>query len=65
MIPAEFGWHHTKDIHPVAQLQSYGHSEPAGAQPGVGALPGRQSHRILLKIHKHPPAAPVNLVWIE
>lgn len=50
MVPAEFRWHHAKHIGPVAQLQGYGHGEPAGTQPGVGTPPERQGHHFLLML---------------
>lgn len=65
IVPAEFRRHHTKHIHPVAQLQNYDHGEPAGTQPGVRTLPGRQGHWNLLKkkqktIYKQSTATPLN-----
>lgn len=33
--PAEVRGDHAVDVDPIAQLQGDGHSEPAGAQPGV------------------------------
>lgn len=41
-LPAEIRRHHAIDVDPITQLQGYSHSKPAGAQPGVGTLPGRK-----------------------
>lgn len=38
-LPAEVRGHHPIHVDPIAELQSDGHGEPAGAQPGVGYLP--------------------------
>lgn len=39
LSPAEVGGHHAVHVDPIAELQSDGHGEPAGAQPRVGNLP--------------------------
>lgn len=41
-LPAGIRRHHAIDVDPITQLQGYSHSKPAGAQPGVGTLPGRK-----------------------
>ena len=43
--PAEVWRHHAIDIDSVTQLQSYGHSEPACAQPRVGNPPAGERER--------------------
>lgn len=43
--PAEVRGNHAVDIDPIAQLQGDGHSEPAGAQPGVWYPPAEKRRR--------------------
>lgn len=46
VLPAEVGGHHAINIDSVAELQGNRHGEPAGAQPSVGDLPGRNSGEV-------------------
>lgn len=44
--PAEVRRHHAIDIDPITQLQGDGHSEPAGAQPGLRYFPAEERRRM-------------------
>lgn len=46
VLPAEVRGHHAINIDPVTELQGDCHGEPAGAQPSVGDLPGRNNGEV-------------------